>query len=37
MVFRQAVVNHTIAPNYLGAIVSPDGSIIYWVNENYHP
>lgn len=22
------------ADNYLGAIVSPDGSVVYWVNES---
>lgn len=33
MTLYQAVVNHGSDPNYLGAIVSADGSEVYWINN----
>lgn len=31
---RQAEVHNVGAPSYLGCIVSPDRSVVYWVNNN---
>lgn len=33
MVLRQGVESHNANPNYLGAIVSKDGSEVFWINN----
>ena len=33
LVLQQSSIEHGVNPNYLGAIVSNDGSIVYWENN----
>lgn len=33
MTLYQSEQEHATGPNYLGAIVSADGSVIYWINN----